>query len=152
MFGYHRNSVERRVSFSTWVRIWSKANLWLIKGTPAHTVLNFLGSSQIAMLAAFYFFGSRRGHNMDWVRHAFEGAVKSIAMVVLIIGAGGALKQVIIDTGIGNTIGSLMSTGGVSPYLMAWLITVLIRLATGQGVVSAMTAAGIVGAALINPA
>ncbi|MBW0000045.1 MAG: gluconate permease GntP [Verrucomicrobia bacterium] len=132
------------------------ANLWLVKGTPAHTVLNFLGSSQIAMfiamLAAFYFFGSRRGHNMEWVRHAFEGAVKGIAMVVLIIGAGGALKQVIIDTGIGNTIGSLMSAGGVSPYLMAWLITVLIRLATGQGVVSAMTAAGIVGAALLNPA
>ena len=35
---------------------------------------------------------------------------------------------------------------------MAWLITVLIRLATGQGVVSAMTASGIIGAALINPA
>jgi high-affinity gluconate transporter len=132
------------------------ANLWLVKGTPAHTVLNFLGSSQIAMfiaiLAAFYFFGSRRGHNMDWVRHAFEGAVKGIAMVILIIGAGGALKQVIIDTGIGNAIGSLMSAGGVSPYLMAWLITVLIRLATGQGVVSAMTAASIVGGALLNPA
>ena len=48
---------------------------------------------------------------MDWVRHSFEGAVKGIAMVVLIIGAGGVLKQVIIDTGIGNTIGSLMSSG-----------------------------------------
>jgi high-affinity gluconate transporter len=132
------------------------ANLWLVKGTPVHTVLNFLGSSQIAMfiamLAAFFFFGSQRGHPMDWVMHSFEGAVRGIAMVVLIIGAGGALKQVIIDTGIGNTIGSLMSSGGISPYVMAWLITVLIRLATGQGVVSAMTAAGIIGAALINPA
>ncbi|MCO6548795.1 MAG: permease DsdX, partial [Gilliamella sp.] len=63
----------------------------------------------------------------------------------------GALKQIIIDTGIGDTIGQLMSTGGVSPYIMAWLITVLIRLATGQGVVSAMTAAGIIGAAVIDP-
>lgn len=51
-----------------------------------------------------------------------------IAMVVLIIGAGGALKQTIIDTG----IGSLMSAGGVSPYVMAWLIIALIRLATGS--------------------
>ena len=55
-----------------------------------------------------------------------------IVMVILIIGAGGALKQTIIDTGIGDTIGSLMSAGGVSPYIMAWLITVLIRLATGS--------------------
>lgn len=59
---------------------------------------------------------------MAWVMDAFEGAVKAIAMVVLIIGAGGALKQTIIDTGIGDTIGSLMSAGGVSPYVMAWLI------------------------------
>jgi high-affinity gluconate transporter len=50
-------------------------------------------------------------------------------MVVLIIGAGGALKPVIIDTGLGNTSGSLMASGGLSPYLMAWLITALIRLA-----------------------
>ena len=41
-------------------------------------------------------------------------------------------------TGIGDTIGMLMSHGNISPYIMAWLITVLIRLATGQGVVSAM--------------
>ena len=77
--------------------------------------------------------------------------MKGIAMVILIIGAGGALKQVIIDTGIGNTIGTLMSVGGVSPYIMAWLITVLIRLSTGQGVVSAMTAAGIIGSAIMDP-
>lgn len=72
--------------------------------------------------------------------NAFENAVKSIAMVILIIGTGGVLKQTIIDTGIGDTIGMLMSHGNISPYIMAWLITVLIRLATGQlvGVGSAL--------------
>lgn len=64
--------------------------------------------------------------------NAFENAVKSIAMVILIIGTGGVLKQTIIDTGIGDTIGMLMSYGNISPCIMAWLITVLIRLATGQ--------------------
>lgn len=44
-----------------------------------------------------------------------------------------------------------MTTKGASPYIMAWLIIVLIRLATGQGVVSAMTAAGIISAAVIDP-
>ena len=78
-----------------------------------------------------------------------ERAVKGIAMVVLIIGAGGALKQIVIDTGIGDFIGQLMNGNNANPYLMAWLITVLIRLATGQGVVSAMTAAGIIGAAVM---
>lgn len=44
-----------------------------------------------------------------------------------------------------------MSASSLSPYLMAWLITVLIRLATGQGVVSAITAAGIISGALMDP-
>lgn len=132
------------------------ANIWLVKDTMPYKIANFVGSSPIAMfiamLAAFMLFGTRRGHKMDWVMHSFEGAVKGIAMVILIIGAGGALKQTIIDTHIGDAIGSLMSAGGISPYIMAWLITVLIRLATGQGVVSAMTAAGIIGGALMDPA
>ncbi len=122
------------------------ANIWLVKDTPAWEVVNFIGSSPIAMfiamVVAFVLFGTARGHDMQWVMNAFESAVKSIAMVILIIGAGGVLKQR-YDTGIGDTIGMLMSHGNISPYIMAWLITVLIRLATGnQGVVSAMTAAG----------
>lgn len=130
-------------------------NIWLSEGSLAHSIINFLGSSvvsvSIAMIAAFYFFAIRPKRGIDWAMDSFEGAIKSIAMVVLIIGAGGALKQIIIDTGIGDYIGSLMSATSLSPYLMAWLITVLIRLATGQGVVSAITAAGIISGALMDP-
>ena len=131
------------------------ANIWLAPKTTTYEWVNFVGSSPIAMLiatfAAFWFFGIRQQRDMDWVMSAFTDGVKGIAMVVLIIGAGGALKQTIIDTGIGDYIGTLMSGSSANPYIMAWLITVLIRLATGQGVVSAMTAAGIIGSALMGP-
>lgn len=131
------------------------ANIWLVEGTTAYDVVNFFGSSEvaitIAMLAAFFLFGTRQKRDFSWVMDRFEEAVKAIAMVVLIIGAGGALKQVIIDTGIGDFIGSLMTGVDANPYVMAWLITVLIRLATGQGVVSAMTASGIIAAAIMDP-
>ena len=46
----------------------------------------------IAMVVAFVLFGTARGHDMQWVMNAFENAVKSIAMVILIIGAGGVLE------------------------------------------------------------
>lgn len=131
------------------------ANIWLVEGTTSHDIVNFVGSSEvaitIAMLAAFFLFGTRQKRDFGWVMERFEDAVKAIATVVLIIGAGGALKQVIIDTGIGDFIGSLMTGVDANPYLMAWLITVLIRLATGQGVVSAMTASGIIAAAIMDP-
>ena len=130
-------------------------NIWLTEGSMAYVIVNFFGSSvvsvSVAMIAAFYFYAIRPKRGLNWAMENFEGAVKSIAMVVLIIGAGGALKQVIIDTGIGDYIGSLMSASSLSPYLMAWLITALIRLATGQGVVSAITAAGIISGALMDP-
>lgn len=70
----------------------------------------------------------------------------------MIIGAGGAFKQIVLDSGIGDYIGKMMSAGTISPYIMAWLIAVIIRLATGQGVVAAMTAAGIIVGAVTDPA
>ncbi|SDD79449.1 D-fructuronate permease [Sanguibacter gelidistatuariae] len=131
------------------------ANIWLVEDSTTYQWVNFFGSSTIsvsvALAAAIFFFGIRTKLGIQWSMKTFESAVKGIAMVVLIIGAGGALKQVIIDTGIGDYIGTLMSASSISPYILAWLITVLIRLATGQGVVSAMTAAGIIGAALMDP-
>lgn len=131
------------------------ANIWLTKGGTAYGVVNFIGSPivaiSLALVAAFWAFGIRQGRSNEWLMGVFDSAVKAIAGVVLIIGAGGALKQIIIDTGIGDYIGSLMTGTSANPYLMAWLITVLIRLATGQGVVSAMTAAGIIGSAVMDP-
>lgn len=131
------------------------ANIWVDEKSGVGQWINFFGSSPVAMLlatfAAFYLFGIRQHRDMDWVSSSFAEGVKGIAMVVLIIGAGGALKQTIIDTGIGDYIGSLMSSVDFNPYVMAWLITVLIRLATGQGVVSAMTAAGIIAPAVMDP-
>lgn len=128
---------------------------FISEDSAAYEWVSFIGSSipamAIALIAAIYFFGIKQGRSMEWTMGVFKSAVKGIAMVILIIGAGGALKQVIIDSGVGDYIGSLMTATSISPYIMAWAITVLIRLATGQGVVSAMTAAGIISAALMDP-
>ncbi|EPD26508.1 gluconate:H+ symporter [Actinotignum sp. GS-2025f] len=131
------------------------ANIWVDKESTLGQWLNFFGSSPVAMsvalVLAMLLFGIQRGHKGEWVMDKFNKAVSIIAGVVMIIGAGGAFKQVVIDSGIGDYIGGFMSAGAVSPYIMAWFITVLIRLATGQGVVSAMTAASIIGAAVMDP-
>lgn len=89
------------------------AKEFLAEDSPAYEWVSFFGSSilamAIALVAAIYFFGIRQGHTMEWTINVFESAVKGIAMVVLIIGAGGALKQVIIDSRVGDYIGSLMT-------------------------------------------
>lgn len=71
-------------------------------------------------------------------------AITTIAMVLLIIGGGGALKQVLVDSGVSNYIAGAMQGSSMSPLLLAWLIAAILRIALGSATVAAMTAAGIV--------
>jgi high-affinity gluconate transporter len=109
---------------------------------------NFFGSPNVSLLAAvlvaIYVFGIRAGRTVDETSSSITAAIKGISTVVLIIGAGGVFKQVIVDAGVGQHIAAAVTGMSISPLILAWMITVVIRWATGQGAVSAITAAGIV--------
>jgi len=124
-------------------------NMFIEEGSLFHEIINFLGSAEISLLVAvligIYVFGIRTGRDINTVMDSFSSAIKGIAMIIFIVGAGGAFKQVILDSGVGDYIASMMENTTISPLIMAWFITALIRIATGTGVVSAITAAGIVG-------
>ncbi|MDN3428624.1 gluconate:H+ symporter [Microbacterium sp. APC 3898] len=124
-------------------------NIFVEEGTTFHEIINFFGTAEISMLlavlVAIYVFGLRRGKKMHEVMDSFGSAIQSISMIILIVGAGGAFKQIILDSGVGDYIAVLMQNTSVSPLIMAWVITAMLRIATGTGVVSAITAAGIVG-------
>lgn len=70
--------------------------------------------------------------------------VKSVAMIILIIAAGGAFKQILIDSGVGETVKEFSSTFDLSPLFLAWLIAALLRITLGSATVAGLTAAGIV--------
>ncbi len=122
--------------------------MFIEEGTLFFNIVNFFGSAEISMLIAvliaIYVFGLKRGRNMNEVMDSFSDGIKGIAMIIFIVGAGGAFKQIIIDSGTGETIASMMQNLNMNPLIMAWLITAIIRIMTGQGVVSAITAAGII--------
>lgn len=124
-------------------------NYFITEGSTTHQIVNFIGSAEIslmiAVLVAFYTFGLRVGRTMNEITKSFSGAIEGIAMIIFIVGSGGAFKQIILNSGVGDSIASLMQNSSISPLIMAWLITAMIRIATGTGVVSAITAAGIVG-------
>ncbi len=124
-------------------------NMFIEEGSTFHEIINFLGSAEISLLVAvligIYVFGLRTGRDISTVMDSFSSAIKGIAMIIFIVGSGGAFKQVILDSGVGDYIASMMENTTISPLIMAWFITALLRIATGTGVVSAITAAGIVG-------
>ncbi len=124
-------------------------SLFITEDTLLHETVTFLGSAEIsliiAILTAIVIFGLRKGKNMDDMMKTFESGLKGVATIIFIVGAGGAFKEVILEANVGNYIADIMKDTNISPLIMAWLITALIRIATGQGVVSSITAAGIVG-------
>lgn len=117
------------------------------KGSFMLTVFNFIGTTDMALLIALLFsmysFGFAQGKTMKELMATCEQSIKSIAMIILVIGGGGAFKQVIVDSGVGQYVASLMVGMPLSPYIVAWVITAVIRVAIGSSTVTLFTASGL---------
>lgn len=111
-------------------------------------IIVFLGNPVMAMLisvlVALYTLGLGRGKSMKTVMDTLASAVTGITMVLLIIAGAGALKQVLIDSGVSDYIGRLLEGSAISPLILAWLIATVIRVCVGSATVAGLTAAGIV--------
>jgi GntP family gluconate:H+ symporter len=97
-----------------------------------------------ALLLAFYTFGSARGFDRQQIMKLLDASLAPTAAIVLIVGAGGGFKQMLVDTGVGNVIGQMAVHAEISPILLAWLVAAVIRIATGSATVATITGAGIV--------
>jgi Gnt-I system high-affinity gluconate transporter len=110
-------------------------------------VAETLGNASIAMLlsvlVAIYFLGIRTGRSMGDIAKILTSAVSGVAVVLLIISGAGALKQVMMDTGVSEELGSALSNLGMPPLIMAWVIAALIRVSVGSATVAGLTAGAI---------
>jgi Gnt-I system high-affinity gluconate transporter len=110
--------------------------------------MEFFGSAPIALMIAllisFYILGPKIGRSLKDVMTSCSNSIKPMGMIILVIGAGGAFKQVLVDSGIADYIQQLTSGWNISPIILAWLIAVILRIALGSATVAVMTAAGIV--------
>lgn len=110
--------------------------------------MDFIGHPITALLAALllslYTFGFARGFTSKQIMKFVDDSLAPTAAIVLIIGAGGGFKQMLVASGVGNAIGQMALHAQVSPILLAWLVAGLIRIATGSATVATITGAGIV--------
>jgi Gnt-I system high-affinity gluconate transporter len=118
------------------------------------TTFLFIGESTIALLIAvllaFYFFGIRKNIPMDKLMKWLSDGISGIAMILLIITAGGVFKQVLQDSGTGDYIASFSSKWQMPPLIFAWVVTALLRVTIGSATVAGITAAGIVSPLVLN--
>ncbi len=134
------------------------------KGIVAKTgltdVVEFLGhpfsALVIATLLAIWLLCIRRGMGRQKVLELSTQALGPAGIIILITGAGGVLKQVLVDSGIGKMMAESIAASPLSPLLLAWLLAALVRITQGSSTVAMITAASIIapvlaGAQLSDP-
>lgn len=110
--------------------------------------IEFIGNADTAMLisllVAIYTMGLARNIPIKNVMESCTTAISNIGMMLLIIGGGGAFKQVLIDGGVGNYVAELFKGTSLSPILLAWIIAAILRISLGSATVAALTTVGLV--------
>ena len=111
-------------------------------------ITQFVGNPVLAMLisvlVAIYTLGLARGKKMKEVMDSVGNSIAGITMVLLIIAGAGALKQVLVESGVSDYIAELLRGSSLSPLFLAWLIATVLRVCVGSATVAGLTAAGIV--------
>jgi GntP family gluconate:H+ symporter len=102
----------------------------------------------VACLAALPLLFGRRMREPAVQQEIWLETMKPVGAILLAIGAGGALKQVLVSTGFAELLAHLAKSGSWSPILLGWSIAVAVRLATGSATVATITAAGIMPGAI----
>ncbi|MEO7990861.1 MAG: gluconate:H+ symporter [Chryseolinea sp.] len=111
-------------------------------------VLIFLGEPNVVMgitiIIATFSLGIARGKQLGEIMKVYTEAVKDIAMILLIIGSAGILKQIFIDSGASKEIAGALISWQLPPLVLAWVVTAILRLCLGSATIAGLTAAGII--------
>jgi GntP family gluconate:H+ symporter len=131
----------------------SVADLLLAQG-PTKAALDVIGNPIVALfitvVVAVFALGVRLGESLDEVQRTLNRSLEPIAAVILIVGAGGGFKEVLLETKIADAIGQWATNAHLSPLLLAWTAAAVVRIATGSATVATITGAGIVAPLIQN--
>lgn len=117
-------------------------------------LLKFIGhpftALTVATILSFIVLGRFRGLSKEDINKVSTSALNSSGLIILITGAGGVFKQILIDSGVGDVLAQSVSSLNLSPILLAFIIALIVRVAAGSATVAMMTAGGIVAPMLSN--
>ncbi|MDF7626404.1 gluconate:H+ symporter [Lactobacillaceae bacterium L1_55_11] len=124
----------------------------------AYQIIDFLANPAVAMTISLVFaifaMGIFQGRDMKTVGASLNEGMMAVAGILLIVGGGGALRGVLVSSGMSNQIASLFqSHGAMSPIMIvifAWAVASILRIAVGSATVAGITAVGVVNGILAS--
>lgn len=97
----------------------------------------------LANIIAWYFLGIKRNFTKETLLNITTKSMGPAGIIILLTGAGGVFKQILVNTGTGEMLANYFADKGVSILLFSFLAAAIIRLLQGSATVAMITAAGI---------
>lgn len=104
----------------------------------------------LANLIAWYCLGIRRKVEKKTLLDITTKSMGPAGIIILLTGAGGVFKQMLVNTGSGEMIANYLSQSGMGVLLFAFIVAALIRILQGSATVAMITAAGVTAPLLLG--
>ncbi|MEU0468053.1 gluconate:H+ symporter [Amycolatopsis sp. NPDC006131] len=129
-------------------------SIWLPKNSAAAGVAAFVGTPAVALtiavLLASWLLGTRRGMTGKELSALSAAALRPVAMLLLVVGAGAFFGAVLSATGIGKAVADSLQAGGLPVIAAAYVISCGLRLAQGSATVAIVTTGGLIAPSLAD--
>ncbi|MEU3246494.1 gluconate:H+ symporter [Streptomyces sp. NPDC006875] len=116
--------------------------------STGRSVIEFFGhpfvALTIALLLAYYLLGIRRGWSRKSLETVSTASLKPVGNILLVVGAGGVFGAVLKGSGVAQALSDTFNDVGLPVVVLAYLISLVLRVAQGSATVAIVTTAGIV--------
>ncbi|MFJ9849539.1 GntP family permease [Streptomyces sp. NPDC101150] len=116
--------------------------------STARSVIEFFGhpfvALTIALLLAYYLLGIRRGWSRKSLEAVSTASLKPVGNIILVVGAGGIFGAVLKGSGVATALSDTFHNVGLPVIVLAYLLSLVLRVAQGSATVAIVTTAGIV--------
>lgn len=120
----------------------------LPEGNMFRDITTFVGNPIVALTLAtiitFKWLGTARGYTRQEVQDIATKALEPVGIIILVTGAGGVFKEILVESGVADMLGETMANSPLPPVLLAFVIAAVVRIAQGSATVSMVTAAGLI--------
>ncbi|MGW2629584.1 GntP family permease [Streptomyces chattanoogensis] len=119
-----------------------------LPASPARSVIEFFGhpfvALTLALLMASYLLGIRRGWSRASLEAVATASLKPVGNILLVVGAGGVFGAVLKGSGVATALSGTFHHVGLPVIVLAYLLSLVLRVAQGSATVAIVTTAGIV--------
>jgi len=121
---------------------------------PLLGTLQLLGSPMvalmIALILAFWLLALRRGWGLQHTSDIMGSALPTAAVVILVTGAGGVFGKVLVESGVGKALASMLHMMDLPLLPAAFIISLALRASQGSATVAILTTGGLLSEAVVG--